>query len=260
MLPIVDKPVIQFVVEEALSSGIDDIIIVTGRGKRTIEDYFDTSPELENHLARAEKHQQLKQIRAIAAMADIHYIRQKEPTGLGDAVLKAEKHVCDEPFAVLLGDDIIRSTVPCVKQLAKLFAPHERPLVAVERVKPESIANYGIIGGERINDSLYRVNDVVEKPTRSDAPSDLGIVGRYVMTPDIFDCIKGTSPGRGGELQLTDAIKSLLDIREVHAYLIEGTRYDTGDKLGYLKAVIDFAMEREDLRPALARYLKERGA
>jgi len=258
MLPIVDKPVIQFVVEEAISSGIDDIIIVTGRGKRTIEDYFDFSPELENHLAQNQKYEQLEQIRSISTLADIHYVRQKEPKGLGDAVLKAEKHVGTEPFAILLGDDIIRSKVPCIKQLASLFTTFESPLLAVEAVRPEKICSYGIIKGEKVRDAIYRLSDVVEKPSVREAPSHLGIVGRYLMTPDLFDCIKQVSQITVGEVQLTDAIKLLLNERDVYAHVIEGMRYDTGDKTGYIKAFIDFALERDDLSHEIRQYLIDR--
>jgi UTP--glucose-1-phosphate uridylyltransferase len=255
MLPIVDKPVIQFVVEEAVSSGIDDIIIITGRGKRTIEDYFDFSPELENHLAHNGKYGQLEQIRMISTLADIHYIRQKEPKGLGDAVLKAEKHIGNDAFAVLLGDDIIRSTVPCTKQLGMLFEQYENPILAVERVPEEKTSSYGIIKGEPVNGSLYRLSDVIEKPTPVEAPSHLGIVGRYIMTADLFDCIKRVPRSARNELQLTDAIRLLLNERPVYAHLLDGLRYDAGDKIGYLKAVIDFALERDDLKRELVEYL-----
>jgi UTP--glucose-1-phosphate uridylyltransferase len=258
MLPIVDTPIIQFVVEEAISSGIDDIIIVTGRGKRTIEDYFDSSPELENHLTRNGKFEQLEQIRTISTLADIHYIRQKEPKGLGDAVLKAEKHIGNDPFAVLLGDDIIKSNVPCIRQLGMLFERYESPIVAVEPVREERVSSYGIIKGERVNQSLYRLSDVIEKPTLSEAPSHLGIVGRYVMTADLFDCIKRVPRSAQKELQLTDAIRLLLNERQVYACVVDGTRYDAGDKLGYLKAVIDFALERDDLNRELIEYLTKR--
>ncbi len=258
MLPIVDKPVIQFVVEEAIASGIDDIIIITGRGKRTIEDYFDLSPELETHLANSSKQETLEEIQRISTLADIHYIRQKEPKGLGDAVLKAEKHVGMEPFAVLLGDDIVRSTVPCTRQLIDLFAIYHAPLIAVEHVPLDKIPHYGIIRGDRINESVYRLSDVVEKPTLSEAPSHLGIVGRYLMTPDLFECIKYVARTVQGELQLTDAIRVLMRTRDIYAHVIEGTRYDAGDKIGYIKAVIDFALERPDLRGELARHLEEK--
>ena len=258
MLPIVDKPVIQFVVEEAVSSGIDDIIIITGRGKRTIEDYFDFSPELENHLARNGTYEQLEQIRTISTLVDIHYIRQKEPKGLGDAVLKAEKHIGNDAFAVLLGDDIITSTVPCTKQLGTLYERYENPILAVERVPEEKTSSYGIIKGEQVNHSLYRLSDVIEKPTPQEAPSLLGIVGRYVMTADLFDCIKRVPRSSRSELQLTDAIRLLLNERPVYAWVLDGVRYDAGDKIGYLKAVIDFALEREDLKRELIEYLAKK--
>ncbi len=255
MLPIVDKPVIQFVVEEAVSSGIDDIIIITGRGKRTIEDYFDFSPELENHLAHDGKYGQLEQIRTISSLVDIHYIRQKEPKGLGDAVLKAEKHIGSDAFAVLLGDDIIKSIVPCTKQLGILYERYENPILAVERVPEEKTSSYGIIRGEQVSHSLYRLSDVIEKPSPQEAPSRLGIVGRYVMTADLFDCIKRVPRSARSELQLTDAIRLLLNERPVCAYVLDGVRYDAGDKIGYLKAVIDFALERDDLKRELIEYI-----
>ncbi len=258
MLPIVDTPVIQFVIEEAVSAGIDDIIIVTGRGKRTIEDYFDLAPELEDHLASNGKYEQLEQIKTTSTIADIHYIRQKEPKGLGDAVLKAEKHIGDDAFAVLLGDDIIKSSVPCTKQLGTLYERYASPILAVERVQEERVSNYGIIKGERLNRSLYRLNDLVEKPPLHEAPSNLGVVGRYVMTADVFDSIKRVPRTAGGELQLTDAIRLLLNERPVYAHVIEGLRYDAGDKLGYLKAVIDFALERDDLSAELIDYLAQK--
>jgi UTP--glucose-1-phosphate uridylyltransferase len=258
MLPIVDKPVIQFVVEEAVSSGIDDIIIITGRGKRTIEDYFDFSPELENHLAHNGKYEQLEQIRTISTLVDIHYIRQKEPKGLGDAVLKAEKHIGNDAFAVLLGDDIIKSTVPCTQQLASLYEQYESPILAVERVPEEKISSYGIIKGGEVDHSLYRLSDVIEKPTLQETPSHLGIVGRYVMTADLFDCIKRVPRSAQSELQLTDAIRLLLNERPVYAHVLDGVRYDAGDKIGYLKAVIDFALERDDLKRELIEYLAKK--
>jgi UTP--glucose-1-phosphate uridylyltransferase len=258
MLPIVDKPVIQYVVEEAVSSGIDNIIIITGRGKRTIEDYFDFSPELENHLANNGKYEQLEQIRMISTLADIHYIRQKEPKGLGDAVLKAEKHIGNDAFVVLLGDDIIKSTVPCTQQLGVLYERYESPIIAVEHVPDEKTSSYGIIKGEEVNRSLYRLSDVIEKPTLSEAPSRLGIVGRYVMPADLFDCIKRVPRSTRSELQLTDAIRLLLNERPVYAYVLDGVRYDAGDKIGYLKAVIDFALERDDLKRELLEYLAKK--
>jgi len=258
MLPIIDKPIIQFVVEEAINSGIEDIIIITGRGKRAIEDYFDTSPELENHLRQNEKYELLREVEEISSLADIHYIRQKEPNGLGDAVLKAEKHVGDEPFAVLLGDDIIKAERPCLAQLINLFERNNKSVIAVEPVAEEKIRDYGIIKGKEIEKSVYLVEDIIEKPSLEEAPSNLGTVGRYILTPEIFDCIKDTPPGKGNEIQLTDAIRMLLKEEDVYAYKFEGKRYDAGDKFGYVKAIIDFALERATLKEDIEGYLRER--
>jgi UTP--glucose-1-phosphate uridylyltransferase len=256
MLPVIDKPIIQFVVEEAIASGIEDILFVTGRGKRAIEDYFDASPELEGHLERNGKLSLLKEVQDISSLADIHYIRQKEPKGLGDAIAKAEKHIGDEPFAVMLGDDIIRSKIPCLRQLIDLSDRYEASIIAVEQVPDEKISDYGIIQGRKINSSLYMVEDIVEKPEPALAPSNIGAVGRYVFTPQIFDCIRGTDPGKGGEIQLTDAIRKLLHHQDVYAYRFQGTRYDAGDKIGYIKSIIDFALERDELREGVIQHLK----
>jgi UTP--glucose-1-phosphate uridylyltransferase len=263
MLPIIDKPIIQFAVEEAIVSGIEDIIIITGRGKRAIEDYFDTSPELENHLLTTNKIDLLKKVRDISSLIDIHYIRQKEPKGLGDAVLKAEKHVADEPFAVLLGDDIIKGDTPCIKQLMDVYQKYKNSVVAVEEVK--DVSKYGIIKikGKEIDldKSVYRIEDIIEKPSFDEAPSNIGSIGRYVLTPEIFDCIKETPPGKGNEIQLTDAIRMLIrkENKDVYAYKFKGKRYDAGDKLGSIKAIVDFALEREDLREEVEMYLREIG-
>ena len=260
MLPIIDKPIIQFAVEEAIASGIEDIIIITGRGKRAIEDYFDTSPELENHLVQNKRYELLREVKDISSLVDIHYIRQKEPRGLGDTVLKAEKHVGDEPFAVLLGDDIIEGDTPCIKQILDVYQKYESPsaVIAVEEVK--DVSKYGIIKGTEIDldKSVYRIEDIIEKPSLDEAPSNIGTVGRYILTPEIFDCIKETPLGKGNEIQLTDAIRILIekDKKEVYAYKFRGKRYDAGDKLGYVKAIIDFALEREDLREEVMRYLE----
>lgn len=256
MLPIVNKPVIHFVVEEAIISGIDDIIIITGRSKGAIEDYFDASPELENHLFQTGNIKLLREIRDISSLADIHYVRQKEPKGLGDAILKAEKHVGNEPFAVLLGDDIIKAEIPCIKQLMNLFETLKKSVIAVEMVAKEKISNYGIIKGREINESLYLVADIIEKPSLRVAPSNIGAAGRYVFTPEIFDCIKKTSPGKGNEIQLTDAIKILKEEQEVYAYKFEGKRYDVGDKLGYLMAIIDFVLGEQPLGSEIREYLE----
>ena len=258
MLPIINKPIIHFVVEEAIAAGIEDIIIVTGRGKRAIEDYFDTSPELESHLFQNEKYELLREVKDIASLADIHYIRQKEPKGLGDAVLKAEKHVGNEPFAVLLGDDIIKAEIPCIKQLTNLFEKYNNSIIAVERVPKEMVSSYGIIKGREIEELIYLIEDIIEKPSLEAAPSDIGTVGRYVLAPEIFDCLKEAPLGKGNELQLTDAVKLLMEKAEVYAYAFKGIRYDAGDKSGYVKAIIDFALEKEDLKDDVRRYLEVR--
>ena len=261
MLPIIDTPIIQFAVEEAIVSGIEDIIIITGRGKRAIEDYFDTSPELENHLLTTNKIDLLKKVRNISSLIDIHYIRQKEPKGLGDAVLKAEKHVGDEPFAVLLGDDIIKDDTPCIKQLVDVYQKYKNSVIAVEEVKNKDVSRYGIIRGTEIDKLVYRIEDLIEKPSLEEAPSNIGTVGRYILTPEIFDCIKETPQGKGNEIQLTDAIRMLIKKkkRAVYAYKFKGKRYDAGDKLGSIKAIVDFALEREDLREEVEMYLREIG-
>ncbi len=255
MLPIIDKPIIHIVVEEAIAAGIEDIIFITGRGKRAIEDYFDTSPELESHLFRNEKYELLKEVKDISSLADIHYIRQKEPKGLGDAVLKAEKHVGNEPFAVLLGDDIIKGSVPCIKQLMNMFEKYNSTIIGVEEVPKEMVSSYGMIKGNIIDGSLYSVEDIIEKPSVEETPSNIGTVGRYVFVPEIFDCLKKTKRGVGDEIQLTDAIRILIEKEEVYAYTFKGKRYDAGDKQGYVKAIVDFALQRADLKEDIRRYL-----
>lgn len=258
MLPIIDKPIIQYVVEEAVASGIDDIIIITGRGKRAIEDYFDTSPELESSLFGNDRKDLLKEIKDISSLADIHYIRQKEPKGLGDAILKAEKHVGAEPFAVLLGDDVISGDSPCLSQLINVYERYENAsaVIAVEEVK--DVTKYGIIEGREIDESVYGVEDIVEKPSLAEAPSNIGAVGRYILTPEIFSCLRGIPFGKGREIQLTDAIRMLIKTakKNVYAYKFKGKRYDAGDKLGYIKAIVDFALERDELRDEFREYLR----
>jgi UTP--glucose-1-phosphate uridylyltransferase len=257
MLPIIDIPVIHYVVNEALASGIDDIIIITGRSKRAIEDYFDDSPELEMHLAKNKKQHLLDIVQNISSLVDIHYIRQKEPLGLGDAVLRAEKHICDEPFAVLLGDDIIKNDRPCTQQLIDTFERYRCSVIAVEDVPKEMVSSYGIIKGKQLEESLYLLEDIVEKPTMEEAPSTMGAIGRYVFTPEIFDCLKRTSRGIGGEIQLTDGIRLLNSRQNVYGYTFNGRRYDTGDRMGYIEAIIDFALEHDDLRDDLVAYLSK---
>ncbi len=259
MLPLIDRPVIQYVVEEAVNSGIDDLIIITGRGKRAIEDYFDDSPELEMHLRDQGKFEALRMVQGISSLVDIHYIRQKEPRGLGDAILRAEKHIGDEPFAVLLGDDIIRNDTPCTKQLIDLYLERQRSVIAVEAVPREKISSYGIIRGTQVGPSLYRVDDIIEKPRAEEAPSNIGAIGRYVFTPEIFECLEHTPPGVGGEVQLTDGIRVLLQFQEVYAHAFQGKRYDTGDKAGYVTAIIDFALENPETRDSVVRHLRSIG-
>lgn len=257
MLPLIDKPVIHFVVKEAVESGINDVIIVTGRGKRAVEDYFDESPELEAHLLKSKRDDLLRIVRDVSSLVDIHYIRQKEPLGLGDAVLRAEKHVGKEPFAVLLGDDIIKNGIPCTKQLIEIFEKYHGSVIGVKKVPEDKVGRYGIIKGKEIDDFLYEVEDIVEKPSIEEAPSSIAAVGRYIFTPEIFDCIKETSLGVGNEIQLTDAIRILKDSQKIYASIFNGKRYDTGDKLGYVQAVIDFAMENEEIGTDVLEYLRE---
>jgi UTP--glucose-1-phosphate uridylyltransferase len=256
MLPIIDKPVIHYVVEEAIASGIDDIIFVTGRSKRSIEDYFDDSPELEMHLKSKNKDSMLKIVQDISSMVDIHYIRQKEPRGLGDAILTAEKHINGEPFAVLLGDDIIVNKTPCTKQLINNFHKYGRSTIAVEEVPMEKTGSYGIIQGKALDESLYLLEDIIEKPAPENAPSNIGAIGRYVFTPEILDCIKKTNAGVGGEIQLTDGIRLLKEEQQIYAYKFTGKRYDTGDKVEYVKAIIDFALANKDIQEQIREHLK----
>ncbi|MCK9631798.1 MAG: UTP--glucose-1-phosphate uridylyltransferase GalU [Methanoregula sp.] len=258
MLPIIDKPVIHYVVEEAVKSGIDDIIIITGRGKRAIEDYFDAAPELEMRLKDQHNDTTLNRLREIADFPTIHYVRQKEPNGLGDAILRAENHIGNEPFAVLLGDDIITNSKPCTAQLMTVYSRFTSSVISIEHVPREKVCSYGIIKGNAIEPDLVRVEDIVEKPEPDKAPSDMGAVGRYIFVPEIFDCLKNTNRGVGNEIQLTDAIKLLLKDHPVYAYQFEGKRYDTGDKLGYIETIIDFALRDPHLNKAMMEYLQKR--
>ncbi|ACS34649.1 UTP--glucose-1-phosphate uridylyltransferase GalU [Thermococcus gammatolerans] len=256
MLPIVDKPVIHYVVEEAIKAGIDDILIITGKGKRAIEDYFDRSFELEFYLREKGKFEELKQIEEIGEMVDIYYVRQKKPLGLGDAILHAEKHVNGEPFAVLLGDDIIVSEKPGIKQLIEIAERREAPVIGVERVPWELVSRYGIVDGEPLGDGVYQVKHLVEKPSPQEAPSNVAIIGRYVLTPEVFDALRETPPGRGGELQLTDALQELLSSQNIFAKEIKGERYDVGSKLGFVIANIELSLKRGELREELLTFLK----
>jgi UTP--glucose-1-phosphate uridylyltransferase len=261
MLPVVDKPIIQYAVEEALHSGIQNIIIVTGRGKSAIEDHFDVSFELENLLETRAKRDLLAIVRNISDMINVSYIRQKEALGLGHAVLRALELVGQEPFAVVLADDVIDAETPCLRQLLDIYNFFSAPVVAVMEVPRDSISSYGCIDAEPVThqntrDRVFRVRDLVEKPKVSEAPSNLAIIGRYVITPDIFDSLQTINPGSGGEIQLTDALKHLLRSRPIYAYRFDGTRYDAGDKLGFLKATVEYALRRPDLGGPFREYLK----
>jgi len=261
MLPIVDKPIIQYGVEEAIHSGIQNIIIVTGRGKSAIEDHFDVSFELENLLESRGKKELLAIVRDISDMISVSYIRQKEALGLGHAVLRASELVGQEPFAVVLADDLIESEVPCLRQLLDVYGFFGAPVLAVMEVPAEAISAYGAIDAEPVahngtSDRVFRIRDLVEKPKASEAPSNLAIIGRYVVTPEIFDSLQAIDPGSGGEIQLTDALKHLLRNRPIYAYRFEGTRYDAGDKLGFLKATVEYALRRHDLGGVFREYLK----
>ena len=260
MLPIVDKPTIQYIIEEAVASGIEDIIIVTGRGKRAIEDHFDKSYELEETLAKKGKFELLEQVQAIANLANIHYIRQKEPLGLGHAIHCAKSFIGSEPFAVLLGDDIVHSeTKPCLKQLIEVYERFNSSVIGVQEVPDEDVSKYGIVSIKQpeIAKNCFHVNDLVEKPKLEEAPSNYAIMGRYVLRPEIFDILDTQTPGAGGEIQLTDAIKRLNEKQMVVAYNFEGTRYDVGDKFGFIKAQIEFALKRDDLKEDVLNYLEE---
>ena len=262
MLPIVDKPIIQYGVEEALHSGIQNIIIVTGRGKTAIEDHFDVSFELEYLLESRGKKDLLSIVRGISDMINVSYIRQKEAMGLGHAVLRAHELVGDEPFAVVLADDVIEAETPCLRQLLDIHSFFGAPVLAVMEVPPDQISNYGAIEAEPVNhngsgDRVYRIRSLVEKPKTSEAPSNLAIIGRYVLTPEVFVSLQAIDPGSGGEIQLTDALRHLLRSRPIYAYRFEGTRYDAGDKLGFLKATVEFALRRHDLGGQFREYLKE---
>ncbi len=256
MLPLIDKPAIQFVIEEAVNSGIDDILVITGRGKRAIEDHFDKSFELEEILKEKNKLDLLKEIRDISDLADIHYIRQREARGLGNAIYYARKHVGDEPFVVLLGDDIVFSDVPCTRQLMDSYEKYGSTIIAVDKIDKEMIQNYGVIDGRPLGDSIYEVKNLVEKPDPEEAPSDLGIIGRYILTPEIFDAIEQTKPGKGNEIQLTDALKILNKKHPVYAYNFDGTRYDLGNKLDYIRATIEYALIRKEFKDEIKNYLR----
>ena len=259
MLPIVDKPTIQYIIEEAVASGIEEILIITGRNKKCIEDHFDKSVELEMELEKNNKNELLELVQDISDMVDIHYIRQKEPRGLGHAIRCAKAFVGNEPFAILLGDDIVyNNQKPCLKQLIECYNEYKTSILGVQTVDKEDVSKYGIVDGILIEDRVCKVKGLVEKPSVDEAPSNTAILGRYIVTPKIFDILDNTKPGKGNEIQLTDALLELIKEEAMYAYNFEGKRYDVGDKLGFLQATIEFALKKEELRDDFIQYLNGR--
>ena len=255
MLPIVDKPTIQYIIEEAAAAGVEDIIVVTGRNKRSIEDHFDRSIELEWELERKDKEELLQMVKAIPAIANIHFIRQKQPLGLGHAVLTASHFIGDEPFAVLLGDDVVVSRRPVLQQMVEVFNEYKTSILGVQEVPEEAVNKYGIVDCKHIDESIYKVKDLVEKPNLEDAPSRIAILGRYILTPTIFSYLENQEPGAGGEIQLTDGLKRLAKNEAMYAYIFKGHRYDVGTKIGFLQANIEFALRSPEVADDLKNYL-----
>ena len=256
MLPIVDKPTIQYIIEEAIASGIEEILIITGKSKRAIEDHFDRSAELEAELEKKKNDELLKIVKDVSEMVDIHYIRQKEARGLGHAIYCARTFVGNEPFAVLLGDDVVyNQEVPCLKQMMNCYDAYQTSVLGVQTVRDEDVCKYAIVDGSRVSDKVYTVKDLVEKPAVHEAPSNVAILGRYIINPGIFDILAETKPGKGGEIQLTDALKELALKEDMYAYDFEGKRYDVGNKQGFLEATVEHALRREDLRDEFLEYL-----
>ena len=258
MLPIVDKPTLQYIIEEAIDSGIEEILIVTGRSKKSIEDHFDRSVELELELEQKGKTEMLKMVQDISNMVNIHYIRQKEPKGLGHAIYCAKSFIGNESFAVLLGDDIVDSEKPCLKQLIEAYNEYKTSILGVQEVDKQDTDKYGILDVKYIENRVYKVKDMIEKPNVEDAPSNIAILGRYIITPDIFDILENQKPGKGEEIQLTDALKTLATREAIYAYNFEGKRYDVGDELGFLEATVDFALKRPELRDEFMKVLENR--
>jgi UTP--glucose-1-phosphate uridylyltransferase len=259
MLPLVDKPIIQYAVEEAVNSGLENLVIITGRGKNAIEDHFDVSYELEKILEERGKSGLLKLVRAVSEMVHIAYVRQKEALGLGHAILVARNFVNEEPFAVLLGDDVIEADVPCIRQMLDIYDRHQTSIVALMEVPPEETSRYGIVKARSLPEGdgrLFEVLDMVEKPPQGEAPSNLAIIGRYILTPHIFEALENTQRGSGGELQLTDGLRNMLGTQRILAYKFQGKRYDAGDKLGFLQATVEFALKNDEVGPAFRSYLK----
>ena len=258
MLPIVDKPTLQYIIEEAIESGIEEILIVTGRNKKSIEDHFDRSVELELELEQKGKTAMLEMVQDISNMVNIHYIRQKEPKGLGHAIHCAKSFIGNEPFAVLLGDDIVDAETPCLKQMIDAYDEYKTSILGVQEVAKENVDKYGILDVKYIEDRVYKVKDMVEKPSVEDAPSNIAILGRYIITPEIFNILENQEAGKGGEIQLTDALQTLATKEAIYAYNFEGRRYDVGDKLGFLEATVDFALKRPELRDDFMAFLESK--
>jgi len=257
MLPIVDKPAIQYIVEEAVAAGIEDIIIISGRGKRAIEDHFDKSYELENMLKQKNKIAMLEIVENISKMANIYYVRQKEPSGLGHAIYIAKSFIGNEPFAVMLGDDIVMSKKPCIGQMMERYDELGNSIIGVQQVSREAVSSYGVIGGKKVSEKLYKISEMVEKPAPENAPSNFAIMGRYIINPEIFGCIERTKPGKNNEVQLTDALAMLLENQDIYGYEFTGQRYDVGNKLGFLKATVEFALRQEEVKDDFLEYLKD---
>lgn len=255
MLPVVDKPTLQYIIEEAVQSGIEEILIITGRNKTSIENHFDKSVELELELERKGKEDLLAEVKEISEMANIHYIRQKEPKGLGHAIYCAKSFIGQEPFAVLLGDDVVYARKPCLKQMIEVYDRYQSSILGVQEVEKEDVSKYGIVDGMRLEERVYRVRGLVEKPDVEKAPSRIAILGRYIINPAIFKILAYTRPGKGGEIQLTDALQELAQKEVIYAYIFEGRRYDVGDRQGFLEATVEYALRREDLREEFLNYL-----
>jgi UTP--glucose-1-phosphate uridylyltransferase len=257
MLPIVDKPTLQYIIEEAIASGIEEILIITGRNKKSIEDHFDKSIELELELEKSGKTEMLEMVRHISDMINIQYIRQKEPRGLGHAILCAKSFIGDEPFAVILGDDIVDSKTPCLKQLLDIYYEYNTTIIGVQKIDRNDVNKYGIIQGKYIDENIHLIKDLVEKPDIESAPSNIAILGRYILKPDIFKILENQKPGKNNEIQLTDALKTLCETQAMYAYEFEGKRYDVGEKFGFLQATVEFALKNYELKDEFLNYLKE---
>ena len=257
MLPIVDKPTLQYIIEEAIASGIEEILIITGRNKKSIEDHFEKSIELELELEKSGKTEMLEMVRHISDMINIQYIRQKEPRGLGHAILCAKSFIGDEPFAVILGDDIVDSKTPCLKQLLDIYYEYNTTIIGVQKIDRNDVNKYGIIQGKYIDENIHLIKDLVEKPDIESAPSNIAILGRYILKPDIFKILENQKPGKNNEIQLTDALKTLCETQAMYAYEFEGKRYDVGEKFGFLQATVEFALKNNELKDEFLNYLKE---